>query len=66
MLTKPINGSAGCGITDAGCWAGAANGHAAALPSAAMNSLRRVSALQRFIGKPIAIRDVLEPVLMGS
>jgi hypothetical protein len=28
-----------------------------------MNSRRRISALQRFVGKPIAIRGVLEPVL---
>jgi hypothetical protein len=29
-----------------------------------MNSRRRISALQRFVGKTIAIRDALEPVLM--
>jgi hypothetical protein len=28
-----------------------------------MNSRRRISALQRFVGEPIAIRDALEPVL---
>jgi hypothetical protein len=31
-----------------------------------MNSRRRISALQRFVGKPIAIRDALEPVLMAA
>jgi hypothetical protein len=44
------------------CCARAASGHAAA-PSPAMNSRRRISALQRFSGKPTANRDALEPVL---
>jgi hypothetical protein len=30
-----------------------------------MNSRLLISALQRFVGKPIAIRDVLELVLMA-
>jgi hypothetical protein len=30
-----------------------------------MNSRRRISALQRFDGKPIAIRVAMEPVLMA-
>jgi hypothetical protein len=32
----------------------------AATPSPAMNSRRRISALQRFLGKPIAIGEALE------
>jgi hypothetical protein len=48
-----------------GLCARATIGHAAALPNPAMNSRRLISALQRFVGKPIAIRDALEPVLMG-
>jgi hypothetical protein len=31
-----------------------------------MNSRRRISALQRFVGKPIAIRDALERVLPAA
>jgi hypothetical protein len=31
-----------------------------------MNSRRRISALQRFVGKRIAIRDALEQVLLVS
>jgi hypothetical protein len=31
-----------------------------------MNSRRRISALQRFVGKPIAVRDALEPAVDGS
>jgi hypothetical protein len=31
-----------------------------------MNSRRRISALQGFVGKPVAMRDALEPVLMAA
>jgi hypothetical protein len=31
-----------------------------------MNSRRRISVLQRFADKPIAIRDTLEPVLIAA
>jgi hypothetical protein len=31
-----------------------------------MNSRRRISALRRFVGNIIAIRDALEPVLMAA
>jgi hypothetical protein len=31
-----------------------------------MNSRRRISALQRFVGKTIAIRDALERALMAA
>jgi hypothetical protein len=31
-----------------------------------MNSRRFISALQRFVGKPIAILGALEPVLMAD
>src|SRR5262249_11043236 len=47
-LKLPITGSAGC------C-ARAANGHAAALPSPAMNSRRRISDLLRLDRQPIPI-----------
>jgi hypothetical protein len=39
---------------------------AAALPSSAMNSRRHISALQRFVGNPIAIRSALELVADGG
>jgi hypothetical protein len=55
----PITGTAGCCPR-------AATGHTAAPPSPAINSRRRISALQRFVGKPIAIRDALEPLLMAA
>jgi hypothetical protein len=32
-------------------------------PEPAMNSRRRISALQGFVGKPIAVRDALEPAI---
>ena len=48
------------------CCACAASDYAAALLSPAMNSRRRISALQRFAGKPIANRDALEPALMAA
>jgi hypothetical protein len=51
--------------TLAACCARAITDHAAALPSPAMNSRRRISGLQRFEGKPIAIRDAMEPMLMA-
>jgi hypothetical protein len=35
-------------------------------PNPAMKSRRFISALRRFVAKPIAIRDALEPVLMAS
>src|SRR6516165_6127819 len=47
------------------CCARNTAGHSTTLPSPAMNSRRLISALQRFAGKPIAIRDALEPVLMA-
>jgi hypothetical protein len=38
----------------------------AAPPSPVTNSRRLISALQRLVGEPIAIRDAWEPVLMGT
>jgi hypothetical protein len=46
---NPITGSAVCCVL-------ATTGHAAAPPSPAMNSRRLISALQRFVGEPIAVQ----------
>jgi hypothetical protein len=43
----------------------ATSGHATTPPSPAMNSRRRISALQRFVGKPIAAGVPRERVALG-
>jgi hypothetical protein len=55
-----------CRTRVVGCCARAASGQAAVPQSPAMKSRRRISASQKFVGKPIAIRDALEPVLMTA